>query len=121
MQPDAQMSVAVGIAVASCLGWLVSTAVAVVKGKDWLEEIALRVIKSAEGRAAVLGITQEHSDRLDEKFEALTRAVDTLGARLEGRMEAMSNKIEGKLERLDTDARNLDRRLYSIEQGTSGK
>jgi len=117
MQPDAQMSMAVGIAVASCLGWLVSTAVAVVKGKDWLEEIALRVIKSAEGRAAVLGITQEHSNRLDEKFEALTRAVDTLGARLEGRMEAMGSKIEGKLERLDADARNLDRRLYSMENG----
>lgn len=117
MQPDAQMSVAVGIAVASCLGWLVSTAVAVVKGKDWLEEIALRVIKSAEGRAAVLGITQEHNNRLDEKFEALTRAVDTLGARLEGRMEAMGSKIEGKLERLDADARNLDRRLYSMENG----
>lgn len=121
MHPEAQMSVAVGVAVATCLGWIVSVAVAVVKGKEWLEEIALRVIKSAEGRAAVLGITQEHSNRLDEKFETLTRAVDALAARLEGRMEAMGAKIEGKLERLDTDARNLDRRLYSMEEKSHGK
>jgi hypothetical protein len=121
MPSESQLSVAVGIAVVTCLGWIVSVAVAVVKGKEWLEEIALRVIKSAEGRAAVLGITQEHSERLDEKFEALTRAVDLLGARLEGRMEAMGNKIEGKLERLDADTRNLDRRLYSMEEKAHGK
>lgn len=121
MQADAQLSMAIGIAVVTCLGWLVSVAVTVVKGKEWLEDIALRVIKSAEGRAAVLGITQDHSKRLDEKFETLTRAVDGLAARLEGRMDAMSAKIEGKLERLDADTRNLDRRLYSIEEKTHGK
>lgn len=118
MGGEAQVSVAVGIALATCLGWLMSIAIAVVRGKDWLEEVALRTLRSAEGRAAVLDITSDHNDRLDEKLEAITRAVDGLGARLEGRMDAMSNKIEARLERLDSDSRALDKRLFLIEKNS---
>lgn len=121
MGNETQLSVAVGVAVATCLGWLVSTAVAVVKGKDWLEDIALRVLKSAEGRSAVLAITSDQSNHLDQRLDQLTRAVDLLGARLEGRMEQMSQKMDTRLERLDTDARNLDKRLFVIEDKVSHK
>lgn len=121
MGNDTQLSVAVGVAVATCLGWLVSTAVAVVKGKDWLEDIALRVLKSAEGRSAVLAITSDQNNHLDQRLDQLTRAVDLLGARLEGRMEQMSQKMDTRLERLDTDARGLDKRLFVIEDKVSHK
>jgi len=121
MGVDTQLSVAVGIAVATCLGWLVSTAVAVVKGKDWLEDIALRVLKSAEGRSAVLAITSDQNSHVDQRLDQLTRAVDLLGARLEGRMEAISQKMDTRLERLDTDARSLDKRLFVIEDKVSNK
>lgn len=121
MGNDTQLSVAVGVAVATCLGWLVSTAVAVVKGKDWLEDIALRVLKSAEGRSAVLAITSDQNNHLDQRLDQLTRAVDLLGARLEGRMEQMSQKMDTRLERLDNDARGLDKRLFVIEDKVSHK
>ena len=121
MGVDTQLSVAVGVAVATCLGWLVSTAVAVVKGKDWLEDIALRVLRSAEGRSAVLAITSDQNNHLDQRLDQLTRAVDLLGARLEGRMEQMSQKMDARLERLDTDARSLDKRLFVIEDKVSHK
>ena len=118
MGGEPQVSIAVGVALATLLGWLASVAVAVVKGKDWLEEVALRTLRSAEGRAAVLEITSDHNDRLEEKLEAITRAVDGLGARLEGRMDAMSSKIEARLERLDGDSRALDKRLFLIEKNS---
>lgn len=121
MGVDTQLSVAVGVAVATCLGWLVSTAVAVVKGKDWLEDIALRVLRSAEGRSAVLAITSDQNSHVDQRLDQLTRAVDLLGARLEGRMEAISQKMDTRLERLDNDARNLDKRLFVIEDKVSHK
>ena len=121
MGVDTQLSVAVGVAVATCLGWLVSTAVAVVKGKDWLEDIALRILRSAEGRSAVLAITSDQNSHVDQRLDQLTRAVDLLGARLEGRMEAISQKMDTRLERLDTDARNLDKRMFGIEDKVSHK
>lgn len=119
MAPDAQLSVAVGVAVATCLGWLISVAVAVVRGKDWLEAIALRVLKSAEGRAAVLEITSDQHEQIDDRLEKLTKAVEVMGARLEGRIEQMGNKIDSRLDRLDTDSRNLDKRLFVVEDKVS--
>lgn len=116
MMTDPQVSMAVGVALATLLGWLASVAIAVVKGKDWLEEIALRTLKSAEGRHAVLDITRDHHDALDEKLERIARAVDGMGARIEGRMDAMSQKLESRLDRLDGDARLLDKRLFVIEE-----
>jgi len=121
MVNETQLSVAVGVAVATCLGWIVSTAVAVVKGKDWLEDIALRVLKSAEGRSAVLAITSDQNNHLDQRLDQLTRAVDLLGARLEGRIEQMSQKMDTRLERLDTDARDIDKRLFVVEDKVSHK
>lgn len=94
-------------------------AVAVVKGKDWLEDIALRVLRSAEGRSAVLEITDDQREQLDDRLEKLTRAVEVLGSRLEGRIEQMGNKIDSRLDRLDTDSRNLDKRLFVIEDKVS--
>jgi len=121
MGNETQLSVAVGVAVATCLGWLVSTAVAVVKGKDWLEDIALRVLKRAEGRSAVLAITSDQNNHLDQRLDQLTRAVDLLGARLEGRIDQMSMKMDARLERLDADTRGIDKRLFVVEDKVGHK
>ena len=121
MGNETQLSVAVGVAVATCFGWLVSTAVAVVKGKDWLEDIALRVLKSSEGRSAVLAITSDQNNHLDQRLDQLTRAVDLLGARLEGRIDQMSMKMDARLERLDADTRGIDKRLFVVEDKVGHK
>lgn len=115
MTPDAQLSLAIGAAVFTGLGWIVSVAVAAIKSKDWVEDVALRVIKSAEGRKAVLEATTEKHDRVEEKLDALSKSVAGLGTRLETQMTAMFSRLEAAISRLDKDARDLEIRLAVIE------
>ena len=112
---DMTLSVAVGVAVATSLGWLVSIATMVIKGKDWVESTALRVIESAEGRDAVLRIVADKNDRIESQLEAMTKSLDGMAARLEARIDAMSSKLETRLDRLDKDAHGLDKRMSLLE------
>ena len=110
------IAIAVGFAVFTALGWLIGIAAYALKGKAWVEETALRTIKSAEGRAAVLDIVTDHNDRIEEKLGALSKAIDQLGSRLEGRIDQMSAKLETRLDRLDKDAHDLDLRVALVEE-----
>lgn len=112
---DVTLSVAVGVAVATSLGWLVSIATLVIKGKDWVESTALRVIQSSEGRDAVLHIISDRNDRVEEQLSAMTRSIEALTQRLESRIDAMTGKLEGRLDRLDKDAHGLDKRMSVLE------
>ncbi len=108
--------IVVGFAVFTALGWLIGIAAYVLKGKAWIEDTALRTLKSAEGRAAVLDIVTDHNDRIEEKLAALSKSIDQLGSRLEGRIDQMSAKLEGRLDRLDRDAHDLDVRMALVEE-----
>lgn len=113
--PDPQLSMAVGAALMAVIGWIVSISMMVLKGKEFVEVTALRVLRSAEGRAAVLEITGDKHANIEEKIDALGRSVERLVSRLEERLEQMERRLDAKLERLDGDARNLDRRLSVVE------
>jgi hypothetical protein len=121
MSPETQLSVAIGTAVFTSLGWALSVAVAALKGKAWIEDTALRTIKSAEGRAAVLEITNDRHASIDLKLDSMARALEMLATRLEGRIDQMGAKLEAKLDRLDRDTHSLDKRLAVLEHNDTSR
>ena len=101
--------------IASLIAWGVSAITTVLKGRDLVEKIALSALKSADGREAVLSITGEKHDRIEEKLDALTKTVDALATRLEGRIDQMGAKLEARHEKIDASAHEMDVRLTKVE------
>lgn len=118
MAPDTQLTIAVGVAVFTSIGWLISIIGAVLKGREWVEDQVIKAIKSADGRAAVLEVTRDRFDRIEEKIDSLAKSVQQVGENLGGQIIQMSTKIDSGLERLSRDAHDLDKRLFSIEERT---
>lgn len=102
--------------IASLGAWGISFIATVLKGRDLVEKIALNALKSAEGREAVLSITGEKHDRIEEKLDTLAKTVDSLATRLEGRIDQMGAKLEARLEKLDASAHEMDLRLTRVEE-----
>lgn len=103
-------------AVFGALAWFCSIAFAVLKGRDLVAKAALEAVGSIEGRGIVLTITNEKHTRVEDKLDALAKSVDALAVRLEGRIDAMTVKLESGLSRLDADARDLDIRMARVEE-----
>lgn len=103
------------VAVVAALGWVLTIAVAVLKGRELVARAALDAVGSIEGRNVVLTITNEKHSRVEEKLDALASSVNGMAARIETQMREMSTELKAQLARLDADARDLDVRLAVIE------
>ena len=108
-------------AVVAILGWLATVAFAVLKGRDLVAKITLEAVGGIEGRAIVHAIVNEKYGRIEEKLDTLATSVNGMAQRLEGRIDAMSNKLEAQLARLDADARDVEVRLALIEDKRGGR
>lgn len=109
------------IATVAILGWLGTVVFAVLKGRDLVAKMALEAVGSIEGRTVVHAIVTEKYGRIEEKLDSLASSVAGMGQRLEGRIDAMSNKLEAQLARLDADARDVEVRLALIEDKRGGR
>jgi len=116
MNSETQLTIAVGVAVFTSIGWLVSIIGAVLKGREWVEAQVIKAIKSSDGRSAVLEVTRDRFDRIEEKIDSLAKTVQQLGEHLGGQIIQMSTKIDTGMERLNRDAHDLDKRLFSLEE-----
>lgn len=107
MPPDT----ALVASIVAVLAWLLSLALAVLKGRDAVARISLDALGSIEGRGVVLTITGDKNARIEEKLDALAKAMDGLGKRI----ESMSDKLQNQLSTLDAEARDLQVRMAVLE------
>ena len=79
------------------------------KGQEYVEKATLKVLRSEDGRDAMLRVTRDH---IDIKLDALGKAVEGLG----NRIETMSTKLERRLDKLDTDMQTMNVRVTLLEK-----
>lgn len=98
-------------AVLAVVMWLLSLAVAVLRGRDMISRISLDSLGSIEGRSIVLAIVNDKNARIEEKLDALAKAMDGLGRRI----DSMSDRLQNQLTTLDSEARDLQVRMAVLE------
>lgn len=79
------------------------------KGQDYVEKATLKVLRSEDGRDAMLRVTRDH---IDIKLDALGKSVENVGQRI----DTMSTKLERRLDKLDTDMQTMNVRVTLLEK-----
>lgn len=94
------------VSVLTSLGTLVSW---LLKGQEYVEKATIKVLRSEDGRDAVLRVTRDH---IDLKLDGLSKSVEQVGHRI----ETMSTKIERRLDKLDTEMQTMNVRVTLLEK-----
>lgn len=87
---------------ATLIGWIF-------KGQEYVERATIKVLRSEDGRDAILKVTKDH---IDAKLDALNKAVEGVGRRV----EEMSGKLERRLDKLDSDMQTMNVRVTLLEK-----
>lgn len=87
---------------ATLLSWIL-------KGQDYVEAVTLRAMRSEDGRDAILRVTKDH---IDAKLDALSKAVETVGRRVED----VGSKLERRLDKHDSEAQTMNVRVTLLEK-----
>lgn len=95
-----------GFGVLTSLATLVSW---FLKGQEYVEKATIKVLRSEDGRDAILRVTRDH---IDVKLDALNKAVEGVGQRI----EQMSGKLERRLDKLDSDVQTMNVRVTLLEK-----
>lgn len=94
------------VSVLTSLGTLISW---FLKGQEYVEKATLKVLRSEDGRDAMLRVTRDH---IDIKLDALGKALEGVGQRI----ETMSTKLERRLDKLDQDMQTMNVRVTLLEK-----
>lgn len=92
----------VATSAATLLSWFL-------KGQEYVEKATIKVLRSEDGREAILRVTRDH---IDVKLDALNKSVEGVGQRI----ETMSGKLERRLDKLDSDMQTMNVRVTLLEK-----
>lgn len=105
----AEISPALFFGVVGALTSLATLLSWILKGQAYVEQAALRVMRSEDGRDAILRVNRDH---IDVKLDALGKAMEGISQRI----ETMSGKLERRLDKLDGDMQTLNVRVTLLEK-----
>ena len=81
----------------------------ILKGQDYVEKATLKVLRSEDGRDAMLRVVRDH---IDVKLDALGKSLEDVARRI----ETMSTKLERRLDKLDQDMQTMNVRVTLLEK-----